>query len=164
MILLALCIVLFSWTTLFAFMNVSGESMSPALRPGDKVLIFRWAYGLRMPGRGSAVVTWGKIKIGQVVAMERAGALTVKRVLAAPGDGVTVAHGRLLSAGAAMIPAEDQIESLSGLKVVPPDRLLVVGDRGSESFDSRHYGLVPLSALRGRILRVWPARLKPHAL
>ena len=40
---------------------------------------------------------------------------------------------------------------------VPPNHVWVEGDNPLESTDSRHYGPLPLSALRGRIvLRLWP--------
>jgi len=40
---------------------------------------------------------------------------------------------------------------------VPPNHVWVEGDNPLESTDSRHYGPLPVSALRGRIvLRLWP--------
>jgi len=40
---------------------------------------------------------------------------------------------------------------------VPPNHVWVEGDNPLKSTDSRHYGPLPISALRGRIvLRLWP--------
>jgi signal peptidase I len=162
---LAVGAMLLSWTALFAVMSVEGGSMSPALSHGDKVLVFRWAYGLRIPGKNAPAVSWGKITKGHIVAVVLgSGGLAVKRVAAAPGDRITVAHGRLRSGSTTMILAENQSASLSGLTEIPPDQLLVIGDRGQDSYDSRHYGLVPVSALRGRILGAWHARSKSEPL
>ncbi|MDQ3709590.1 MAG: S26 family signal peptidase [Actinomycetota bacterium] len=53
----------------------------------------------------------------------------IKRVAASPGEQV-VAAGRALSAGAGLV---------------------VLGDNGAHSTDSRHYGAVPLRAVHGRV-------------
>lgn len=37
--------------------------------------------------------------------------------------------------------------------VVPPDHVWLEGDNPCRSTDSRHYGPVPISSLRGRIIR-----------
>jgi hypothetical protein len=43
------------------------------------------------------------------------------------------------------------------LFVVPPDHVWLEGDNPPRSTDSRHYGPVPASSLRGRVvLRLWP--------
>ena len=154
------------WTTLFAIMGVKGRSMSPSLFAGDKVLVFRWAYGLRMPGGRAASVSWGNVRKGHIVAIDLGsdGPVAVKRVLATPGDSISIAHGRLRTGAVTLILAENQFASLAGIGEVPPGQLLVIGDYGPESYDSRHYGLVPVSALRGRILGAWRKPSKPKAL
>ena len=47
--------------------------------------------------------------------------------------------------------------SSAALFVVPPDHVWLEGDNPPRSTDSRHYGPVPASSLRGRVvLRLWP--------
>ena len=46
---------------------------------------------------------------------------------------------------------------------VPPNHVWVEGDNPLESTDSRHYGPLPTSALRGRVvLRLWPLMMGEH--
>ena len=104
---------------------VEGESMAPALRPGD------WVVAVR-PRR---------VRRGDVVVVEdprTPGFELVKRVAGLPGD--RVGGG-----------------SASGVVVLGPDDYWVLGDSPSRSTDSRSFGPVPRSAIRGVVrFRYWP--------
>lgn len=69
---------------LIARVRVSGCSMEPVLRDGDRVLVSRLAYRLRSPRPGDVV-------LARVAAVP--GGLTVKRVAALDGNGRLVLHG-----------------------------------------------------------------------
>ncbi|SEL42863.1 S26 family signal peptidase [Nonomuraea pusilla] len=113
--------------------TVSGPSMEPTLRPGDRVLVRRTP-GV-VPGRGDVVVVEepGPCRPG-----DRTGAAgtrwVVKRVAAVPGD----PEPPYLPAWA---------RHPSGL--VPAGRLVLLGDNPAGSRDSRHYGTVPASRVLG---------------
>jgi signal peptidase I len=104
---------------------VEGESMAPALRPGD------WVVAVR-PGR---------VRRGLVVVVEdprTPGFELVKRVAAVPGDRV--------GGGSAA----------TGVTLGPGD-YWILGDSPSRSTDSRTFGPVPRSAIRGVVrFRYWP--------
>ena len=157
-ILLVLGIVLVLAETGFSVMRVSGNSMNPGLKSGDRVLVFRLAYGL--VSDGEALIRWGRVKRGQIVVLESEAtrSTVIKRVVAAPGDEFLIAHGRLRVAGRELLLDGNLLKQFSGLSNIPEDTLLVAGDRGSQSYDSRHYGLVPIKALRGRVIGVQRAR------
>ncbi|MGI5145074.1 S26 family signal peptidase [Plantactinospora sp. CA-294935] len=63
----------------------------------------------------------------------------IKRAVAVAGD--PVPHG----AGPALATLDDEI--------VPPDRLVAIGDNAASSYDSRHYGYVTADRLLGVVLR-----------
>lgn len=97
--------------------EVHGDSMEPALREGDRLLVLRGA----------------RMRPGDVVALDHPGhpgLVAVKRLAALPGDELEV-DGRLLAAG---------------------DGVLVLGDNPARSTDSREFGAVPVTAIRGRVI------------
>ncbi|MEW9555139.1 S26 family signal peptidase [Nonomuraea sp. NPDC050783] len=117
--------------------RVSGVSMSPAYRPGDRVLVRRT----------------GAVRRGQVVVFEStrpsgwgtgppAPPWAIKRVTALPGDPVPTDVAEAVAAR----PGE----------CVPEGALVVVGD-GTSSADSRVYGYLPADRVLGVVVR----RLSP---
>ncbi|MEV4457104.1 S26 family signal peptidase [Microbispora sp. NPDC049633] len=119
--------------------EVHGESMEPALRSGDRVLVRR----LR-PGRPGRRVR--RVRRGDVVVISRVG----------PGEGFTLDGGTNLvikrAAAVAGDPVPPEFEG-SGEARVPPGRLLVLGDNPSRSTDSRQWGLLPESRITGVVIR-----------
>ncbi|MEN3540862.1 S26 family signal peptidase [Microbispora sp. ZYX-F-249] len=113
--------------------EVHGESMEPALRSGDRVLVRR----LR-PGR--------RVRRGDVVVITRVG----------PGEGFTLDGGTNLvikrAAAVAGDPVSPEFEGSEEARV-PPGRLLVLGDNPSRSTDSRQWGLLPESRIAGVVIR-----------
>ncbi|MFG2006483.1 S26 family signal peptidase [Spirillospora sp. NPDC048911] len=116
--------------------HVTGPSMLPTYRPGDRVLI------RRVPAR--------RLRHGQVVVFEgpregrwRAGPLPgldadswmIKRVAALPGD-----------------PVPGDVVPAVADAVVPDGRLVVIGD-GVFSADSRKWGYVPADRVLGVVVR-----------
>ncbi|MFI6071117.1 S26 family signal peptidase [Actinoplanes sp. NPDC051343] len=107
--------------------TVVGDSMVPAYRPGDRLLV----------ARGAASVSAGDVVVFTGGRRGHAGQV-VKRVAAVPGDLVPVS---VLGA----------VGARTG-QVVPPGRLVVLGD-GVTSVDSREWGYLPAARLTGRVLR-----------
>ncbi|MFI6600568.1 signal peptidase I [Nonomuraea sp. NPDC050536] len=114
--------------------SVSGASMIPALRHGDRLLVRRVAgETLR---RGDVVVLTEPVPC-------RPGAAhrprwMVKRVVAVPGD-----------AQPSFLPA--WVRRSEG--VVAPGNLVVLGDNPEFSRDSRHFGAIPADRVVGVVLR-----------
>ncbi len=129
-----------------AVVTVSGSSMQPTLKSGDRVLIRR--------------ARFGQLRAGQVVVIERprqdkgvAGLLPrwpparrgwmIKRVAALPGEPPPTA---VLTAMAR-----------SAEPVVPAGKLVVLGDNAARSLDSRHFGYIPAERVLGVMIRPLPA-------
>jgi signal peptidase I len=126
----------------FTLITVTGDSMMPALSPGDRVLV-----------RGAHV---GQLRPGQVVVVEMPGAdgyrtatrrrpanrreWMIKRVAAVPGD--PRPEGSL-----------PKTAGPPGTRV-PPGRFVVLGDNAAWSHDSRQIGYIPGDRLLGIVVRV----------
>ncbi|MEV4291397.1 S26 family signal peptidase [Nonomuraea bangladeshensis] len=123
----------------FVVVQVTGPSMEPAYRSGDRVLVRRVA-GSKL-GRGQVVVfeaaAGGRWRTGPLPAPKDAKWL-IKRVAALPGD-----------------PVPPAVNAPEGA-LVPAGRLVVIGD-GPLSADSRHWGYLPADRVLGVVVR----RLSP---
>lgn len=79
--------------------RLGGESMAPGLHTGDLVLVNKLAYGVVMPFRDRAVVSWRGPRRGDVVLASlprpKGDLIAFKRVVGVPGDRVEVRWGRL---------------------------------------------------------------------
>lgn len=110
--------------------TVSGPSMAPAYRDGQRLLAVRTS-----PAR---------LRTGNVVVFRGPGArpgdpLMVKRVAALPGE-----------------PVPESVRWATGTvagDVVPPARLVVLGDTPEVSADSRSWGYVEAAAVVGVVVR-----------
>ena len=125
-------------------------SMSPTLRAGDHVLVNKLAYRFGEPRRRDLVVL-----------RSASGELLLKRVVGVGGDSVGVEDGVLHVNGRAVRePFVDRrlVDSVYfGPVRVPSGAVFVMGDRRSNSVDSRTFGPVPLARVVGRVdLRLWP--------
>jgi signal peptidase I len=127
---------------------VSQESMRPTLEPGDRVLVNTWATRQCLPRRGAVVV-----------AVEPdSGLWVIKRVVAADGDSLVLAHGGAWLNGRAL--REPYVMPYDGdrLRVqVPRGKVFVLGDNRGGSKDSRDYGALGAESVIGEALAViWP--------
>jgi signal peptidase I len=131
---------------------VSGDSMLPTLRPGDRLLVTGLLHRWRGPRRGEIVL----LRDPQQPRLESA-----KRLIGLPGERVTLVDGQLSIDGRRV--AEPYLEPLRQPPerydwLLRPDEYLVLGDNRARSRDSRHFGPVPARLLIGAAwYRYWPA-------
>jgi signal peptidase I len=121
----------------YAIVTVAGESMEPALRDGDRVLVRRCGVGKLRAGQ---LVVFREPDPYGLLPRRRPACLTganhedwiVKRVAAVPGE-----------------PVPGVVRKVVGpTAVVPPRSIVVLGDTVA-SVDSRLWGLVPASHILG---------------
>ena len=128
---------------------VRGNSMEPALHDGDRLVVDRVTYSMADVDRGDVVV----LRYPRNPEVD-----FVKRVVAVPGDRVSMRSGVLFVNGER---ADDygSIQDFASMDemTVPPDAFFVLGDNRPVSCDSREFGLVAQDLIKGRVrARFWP--------
>jgi signal peptidase I len=143
---------------------IHGESMAPALNAGDYVLIDGSEYRNSSPRRGD-LVSFRLPRPDEADAVDT----YVKRVVGLPGEHISFEDGMVLLNG---IPLpEAYIDERTGCGprpdhcdvVVPDGSVYVLGDRRTNSADSRLFGPVPMENVVGK---AWFVHRDPtaHAL
>jgi signal peptidase I len=155
---------------------VPSGSMIPTVEIGDRVVVNKLAYALRIPFSDVVIADLHHPERGDVVVLRSPenGITLLKRVVAVPGDEVAVVDGKLWI-NRRPVPVAQQsgalVESLGhaqhtirltsgGGPQYGPVRLdaneyLVLGDNRGESHDGRAFGLVEGRAILGKALGVW---------
>lgn len=118
--------------------------MDPLLREGDIVLVDRLFWRLGGP-KADSIMTFnenGKTIIKRTVLLEN------QSVKIDENYGIYI-HGRYL-------PLNPQVDWAieGGYLHIPENNYFVLGDNLSESFDSRHYGLINKKRISGTVLGV----------
>lgn len=159
---LALLFLLFAFRTSFAdhYLVPSG-SMEYTLLPGDRVLVDKRAYGLRVPFTEIKLTGGERPARGDVVVFDApdSGTRLIKRVVAVGGDAVELRDGHLFVDGHPVTEQRLNLESGGGPDIpllrVPQGQVLVLGDARGNSRDSRWFGFVRESSLYARAYRVY---------
>jgi signal peptidase I len=157
--------------------RIPSPSMEPTLhcaRPqplceggrSDRVLANRFIYHFRDPRRGEIVV----FHAPKAATAACIGGIFVKRVIGLPGEvwseeaGYTYIDGKRLSEPYVQAGRRDtltktlrDIPPAGTLQRIPKDMYLMEGDNRAHSCDSRVWGLVPRSAIIGKVFfTYWP--------
>jgi signal peptidase I len=159
--------------------NVPTGSMKPTILEGDRILVNKMAYDIRVPFTHISLLQLANPERGDVVIFDSKASdkRLVKRVIGIPGDTISMLNNRLTINGKAL-PYHikqgnpemlDVVENLDGINheirvhlkanpqytsfgpiKVPDDQYLVLGDNRDNSADSRVIGLVPRAEIVGR--------------
>jgi len=140
---------------------VSGASMSPALEPGERILVWKCGYVLR---RGD-VIAYRKPLDPGVKYLHRVAALA-GQTIEVRSDGIWVDGERLSEEPFADMtdirpappPLLDRACATEGKPLtVPHGHVFLLGDNINNALDSRYLGPVPLEAVVGKAYkRYWP--------
>ena len=157
------CLAIPAWrfARLLQRVEVAGDSMTPALLPGDFLLLRRGA-----PPRESA---YGHIVITDDPRPEGDGRLLLKRIVGLPGEALRVGGGVQVNGRRLIEPyahGDDPLGQHRGVHRLGEDTYFLLGDHRGASTDSRDFGPVPRARLSGTAwFRYWPpgrlGRLRP---
>jgi signal peptidase I len=160
-------------STLADHYYVPSGSMEPTLMPGDRVVVDKVSYGLRVPFTSLQVVEGDSVLRGEVVIFDspRDGTRLIKRIVAVGGDEVVVRNGRLIINGEAMSHVDRTNTEMFGERMVslnmaagggpdffgavPQGKLLAMGDHRGNSLDGRVFGVIDEVSVYGRAIAVY---------
>ena len=148
--------------------RIPSSSMERTLLVGDFLLVNKWVYGAEIPFTGTRLRAVRTPRHADVIVFDwpvDPGKAFVKRLVGLPGDTLAMQRGVLQRNGRAVserylgprpqVPAEqpggDRVVARDswGPLVVPPRHFFVLGDNRANSLDSRFWGFVPDTLLRG---------------
>jgi len=134
---------------------VHGDSMNPTIGTSTVALVARCAYGIRIPVSGTWIMRWAEPKPGDIVLVapvEGVARRVIKRVFEMGPAYLKTEAGVLSGRGGTIILEPGSSARLAGFSYLPAGRVFIVGDNGSQSFDSRNYGSVPIEKILGKVL------------
>jgi signal peptidase I len=157
------------------------SSMEPTLQINDRLIIDKVTYRFRLPERGEIVVFYPP---ASPVIADSANKVYIKRLIAIPGDRVSIDNGKVFVNGNALqepyiaeppnyqLPVRDPQDPNACQNcfvpnlinpgsqpsfTVPPNSYWVMGDNRNNSLDSHAWGFLPAENLVGRaVFRYWP--------
>lgn len=174
---------MFVFRSAFADWNtVPTGSMKPTILEGDRILVNKMAYDIRVPFTQVALLKISDPARGDIIVFDSkvSEKRLVKRVIGVPGD-IVAMENNVITINAQPLPyrnifadgvMEDKIENLLGVEhtvrvskhgstlssfkpvKVPPGFYLALGDNRDNSADSRVIGFVPRDEVVGRSRRV----------
>ena len=141
-------------TFLYQPVRVEGTSMLPRLEDHDRLFINKFVYRISSIHRGDVVVFHYPRDPEKSY---------IKRVIAVPGDRISIERGRVYLNGRlqheAYVPDEYRDTRSMAETVVPEDAYFMMGDHRSISSDSREFGPVDRELIYGKAVFVyWPTK------
>ncbi|MBW2036139.1 MAG: signal peptidase I [Deltaproteobacteria bacterium] len=169
-ILLAVILALFIRTFIVQAFKIPSGSMEPTLLIGDHILVNKFIYGIKLPFIDKTLIPVTKPKRGDVVVFkfpEDPGKDFIKRVIGIPGDVVEIRDKKVYINHKPMlnthcIHSDPHIVAGKGGRrdnfgpvKVPAHSLFVMGDNRDHSYDSRFWGFVDFSAVKGKAFIIY---------
>ncbi len=156
--------VLFSRAFVFQQSKIPTGSMKNTLLVGDYIMVNKFVYGPSASALERAVLPMKPIERGDVVVFkypEEPEVDYIKRVIGVPGDRIEIRHGQVFvnderqDEPYVRFLHPEPLRGSFGPVMVPEDSYFCMGDNRDESADSRRWGFVPASHMKGRALLVW---------
>ena len=162
-IVIAVVLALFIRTFVVQAFKIPSGSMKPTLLVGDHILVSKFIYGIKIPFTDKTIIKLGTPKRGDVVVFKYPLDTRkdyIKRVIGLPGDRVELVNKQLLINGRVTDDPHASYSVYGNLRnfgpvTVPANHLFVMGDNRDESSDSRVWGFVPLSYLKGKAFLIY---------
>ena len=169
-ILIDIVIALFIRTFIIQAFKIPSGSMMNTLLIGDHILVNKFIYGVKIPFINKIIIPVKTPERGDIVVFklyEEPKKDFIKRVIGIAGDTVEIRdkkiyiNGKLLNhdngifSDPKIYPADAQPRDNLGPFKVPDNSLFVMGDNRDHSYDSRFWGFVDLSYVKGKALIIY---------
>ncbi|MEG2173480.1 MAG: signal peptidase I [Desulfovibrionaceae bacterium] len=147
--------------------KIPSESMLETLLVGDHLLVNKFSYGVKWPFSNTYAVDGPDPVRGDIIVFEYPNNPSldyIKRIVGIPGDVMEVRDKQLYRNGQAVQEAYirhtepkriERIRDNFGPVTVPQGKYFVMGDNRDNSQDSRFWGFVEKSAIRGKAWRIY---------
>jgi signal peptidase I len=168
---IAVLLALFIRTFVVQAFKIPSGSMEPTLLVGDHILVNKFIYGIKIPLIHTTLIPVSSPKRGDVVVfiypVDKSKDF-IKRVIGLPGDTVEIQDQKVIINGKRWDDKhgyyDEQGESIGNPGQperfkVPKGHIFVMGDNRDHSYDSRFWGYVPMSSIKGKAFIVywsWP--------
>ncbi|MBW1681782.1 MAG: signal peptidase I [Deltaproteobacteria bacterium] len=171
---IAVILALFIRTFVVQAFKIPSGSMEPTLLVGDHILVNKFIYGVKIPWIRKTLIPVSSPRHGDVVVfiypLDKSKDF-IKRVIGLPGDRIEIVDRTIYINGK---PFDDKYgyygpgqrsapgytrKDHFGPVTVPEGHVFVMGDNRNHSYDSRFWGFVPLSAVKGKAFIIywsWP--------
>lgn len=171
-IIIAIIIAMFIRTFIVQAFKIPSGSMLETLQIGDQILVNKFIYGVKIPFTdGKTLIPVKEPEKGDIVVFkypEDTSKDFIKRVIATGGDTVEIINKKLyvndkLVTGEKyavygtdiIYPGNVTTRDNLRKRKVPENKLFVMGDNRDNSHDSRFWGFVDLTAVRGEAFIIY---------
>jgi len=169
-ILIAIILALLIRTFIVQAFKIPSGSMKPTLLVGDHILVNKFIYGVKFPFVKTTLIPITDPERGDIVVFkfpEDPKKDFIKRVIGIPGDIVEIRNKKVYLNHKPMednygtyldphvIPGSARPRDNFGPVTVPAQSIFVMGDNRDHSYDSRFWGFVDLSMLKGKAFIIY---------
>ncbi|WP_298433124.1 signal peptidase I [Geobacter sp.] len=170
-IIIAVILALFIRTFIVQAFKIPSGSMEDTLAIGDHILVNKFIYGTKIPFVDGRFLKIRNPERGDVIVFEYPEDPSkdfIKRVIGLPGDKVQVINKRVyvndkpyvipqeVHKENDLIPAAQNPRDNFGPFMVPPNSYFMMGDNRDRSYDSRFWGVVKNSQIKGlAFIKYW---------
>ncbi|MDR2302941.1 MAG: signal peptidase I [Deltaproteobacteria bacterium] len=146
--------------------HIPSGSMIPTFLEGDRVMVTKFVYGVRNPFTNNVLFKTGLPKRGDVVIFRyplEPEVDFVKRVIGLPGEKIQIIRGKIFINDQPIDDPHGHYDNPYitgsardyGPSIVPDESYFMMGDNRDYSNDSRSWGTVHISFLRGKAWRLY---------
>jgi signal peptidase I len=176
-LIVAVVLALIIRTFLFQAFKIPSGSMLDTLLIGDHLLVNKFIYGTEFPFSDQRFLTLRNPQRGDVIVFEFPGDMDksyferrdfIKRVIGEPGDTIEIRAKKVFVNGtlydipqevhkdSQLVPAIASPRDFDGPLKVPAGEYFVMGDNRDFSYDSRFWGFVPRTNIKGlAFIKYW---------
>lgn len=169
-IVIAVILALFIRTFIVQAFKIPSGSMLSTLQIGDHILVNKFIYGVKLPYLNTTVIPVGQPVRDDIIVFrypEEPDKDFIKRVVAVPGDVIQIRNKKVfvnqelieqpyaVYTDPHVVPAHVNQRDNLGPITVPPGAYFVMGDNRDNSYDSRFWGFVEASEVRGKAFIIY---------